>query len=260
MTRTWTFTDVEFVVAWETAQADVLPPPFVFTSRTKYYNDYLREKREIRDQLRDKLNGGFGEVVDVVAQPDIRIELHGWGSDEEDAASQIRLLAVRREGYGYLLKQLPGETAWHSGGYTVTECAPLALAEALTAELPEVAAGELDDIVLAKQTNSADLDFSYGRSFVHDSFDDTVEQQADHFLRAPTTGQGIIEIAQGMSLFGPRGVTRKQLFWRDLDGDGRYAITAETPQVAVAADTKRLTMLVNSGIAEVVKAIKDERR
>ncbi|MEU7764902.1 ESX secretion-associated protein EspG [Nocardia sp. NPDC049190] len=260
MTRTWNFTDLEFVVAWETAQADILPAPFVFTSRTKYYNDYQREKREIRAQLRGKLNGSFDSVLDVVAQPDIRVVLHGWGSDEEDAASQIRLLAVRREGYGYLLKQLPGETAWHSGGYTVTECAPLALAETLTAELPEVAAGELGDIVLAKQTNSADLDFSYGRSFVHDSFDDTAEQQADKFLRATTTGQGMIVIAQGMSRFGPRGMTRKQMFWRDLDGDGRYAITAANPPVAVAADAKRLTMLVNSGIAEVVKAIKDERR
>ncbi|MEU4342641.1 ESX secretion-associated protein EspG [Nocardia sp. NPDC023852] len=260
MNRTWNFTDLEFVVAWETAQADILPAPFIFTSRTKYYDDYQREKREIREQLRGKLDRSFDSVLDVVARPDIRVELHGWGSDEEDAESQIRLLAVRREGYGYLLKQLPGETAWHSGGYTVTECAPLALAEALTAELPEVDAGKLADIALVKQTNGADLDFSYGRSFVEDSFDDTVEQLADQFLRTPTTGEGIIEIAQGISRFGPRGVARKRLYWRDLDGDGRYAITAATPPVAVAADTKRLTTLVNSGIAEVIKAIKDERR
>lgn len=260
MTRTWKFTDFEFVVAWETAQADILPAPFVFTSRTEYYDDYQREKREMREQLRGRLDGSFEHVLDVVARPDIRIELHGWGSDFEDAESQIRLLAVRREGYGYLLKQLPGETAWHSGGYTVTECAPLALADALIAELPDVGPGKLGDVMLVKRTENTDMDFSYGRSFVEDSFDDTVEEQAGKFLEAPTTGEGIIDIVQGISRFGPRGVARRRLAWRDLDGDGRYAITGAVPPIAVAVDTKRFITLLNSGVAEVVKAIKDERR
>lgn len=260
MTRIWKFTDLEFVVAWETVQADILPAPFVFTSRTEYYDEYQREKREMREQLRGRLDGSFEHVLDVVARPDIRIELHGWGSDFEDAESQIRLLAVRREGYGYLLKQLPGETAWHSGGYTVTECGPLALAEALVAELPQVDAGKLGDVVLAERTVSADMDFSYGRSFVEDSCDDTVEERAGRFLGAPVTGEGTIEIAQGISRFGPRGVARSRLAWRDLDDDGRYVITGAVPPVAVAAGTKRFIALLNSGVAEVVKAIKDERR
>ncbi|MFQ6324614.1 ESX secretion-associated protein EspG [Nocardia sp. CWNU-33] len=260
MTRTWKFTDLEFVVAWETYQADLLPAPFVFTSRTPLYDDYQREKRELRAQLGNTLDNNLARVMDVVARPDIRVELQGWGSDSEDAESQIRLLAVRQAADGYLLKQLPGETAWHSGGYTITECAPLELADVLLAELPEVAAGKLGDIVLAEQTKSADLDYSYGRSFINDSFDDTVERQADQFVRAPSTGEGIISIEQGMSRFGPRGITRRRLCWRDLEDDGRYAITTAIPPVAVPADTKRLTTLLNSGIAEVVKAIKDERR
>jgi hypothetical protein len=260
MTRTWKFTDLEFVVAWETFQADLLPAPFVFTSRTPLYDDYQREKRDLRAQLGTTLDHNLARVMDVVARPEIRVELHGWGSDSEDAASQIRLLAVRRAGDGYLLEQLPGETAWHSGGYTITECAPVELANVLLAELPEVAAGKLGDIVLTKQTQGADLDYSYGRSFINDSFDDTVERQTDQFVRAPSTGEGIIHIEQGMSRFGPRGITRRRLCWRDLEDDGRYAITTSIPPAAVAADTKRLTALLNSNIADVVKAIKDERR
>ena len=42
---------------------------------------------------------------------------------------------------------------------------------------------------------------------------------------------------------------------RDLEGDGRYAITVGNPPV----DQKRLAALINAEIAEVVRAIKDER-
>ncbi|MEV5648565.1 ESX secretion-associated protein EspG [Nocardia sp. NPDC052254] len=259
MTRTWKFTDLEFVVAWENAQADVLPAPFIFTSDTPLYEDFQREKREVRAQLGPRLDE-VENILDVAARPDIRIELHGWGSDFDDAAGQIRLLAVRREGYGYLLKQLPGETAWHSGGYTITECGALELAGLLIAELPEAAAGKLSDIVLAQRNRNPDLDYSYGQSLVTDTFDDTVERRADQFFRAPVTGEGIIDIVQGLSRFGPRGLAQSRLCWRDLADDGRYAITDGHPQIALGADSKRLVTLLNSGIAEVIKAIKDERR
>ncbi|MFI7666833.1 ESX secretion-associated protein EspG [Nocardia sp. NPDC049526] len=259
MTRTWKFTDLEFVVAWEAVEADVLPSPFIFTSSTPLYEDFQREKRELRAQLGSRIDD-VAPVLDIVARPDIRIELHGWGSDFDDADSQIRLLAVRREGYGYLLKQLPGETAWHSGGYTISECGPLELADLLIAELPEATPGKLPDVVLAPRDRNPDLDYSYGQSLVADTFDDTVDRLADQFLRTPATGEGIIEVEQGLSRFGPRGVARSRLGWRDLADDGRYAITTATPPVAVPADTKRLAALLNSGIAEVIKAIKDERR
>ncbi|WP_328395542.1 ESX secretion-associated protein EspG [Nocardia sp. NBC_00416] len=260
MTRTWKFTDLEFVVAWEDTQADILPGPFVFTSRTPLYYDYQREKREIRERLRTTLDPDFHRVVDIAARPDIRIELHGWGRDEEDPDSQIRLLAVRRGNDGYLLKQLPGETVWHSGGYIVTECAPVDLAGALTAELPEVAAGTRGETVLARHSRNPDVDYSFGRSVVHDSFDDTVHEQTTGFLEAPTTGEGIITISQGISRFGPRGVFRIRMRWRDLDDDGRYAITLGPSPVAVPVEAKQLTAMLNDSIAEVVSAIRDERR
>lgn len=260
MTRTWKFTDLEFVVTWESRQADILPAPFVFTSRTPLYHDYQREKREMRERLRTTADPEFDRVVDIVARPDIRIEVHGWGRDHEDAGSQIRLLGVRRGNDGYLLKQLPGETAWHSGGYIVTECAPLELAGALIAELPEVSAGDRGEIVLATRSHDPDVDYTYGRSIVHDSFDDTVQQQTTSFLGAPTTGQGVITIGQGVSRFGPRGVVRIQQHWRDVEDEGRYAITLGPSPVAVPVDTKRFTTLLNTGISEVISAIKDERR
>ncbi|WP_327151655.1 ESX secretion-associated protein EspG [Nocardia sp. NBC_01329] len=260
MTRTWKFTDLEFFVAWESAQADILPAPFVFTSRTPLYYDHQREKRAIREQLRSTLDPGFDRVLDIVARPDIRIEMHGWGRDHEDPDSQIRLLGVRRGNDGYLLKQLPGETAWHSGGYIVTEYSPLDLAAALTAELPEVAAGTRGETVLARRSGDPDVDYTYGRSVVHDSFDDTVEQRTAGFLDAPTSGQGMITISQGISRFGPRGVVRIRIHWRDLDNDGRYAITLGPAPTALPVETKQLTAQLNSGIAEVISAIRDQRR
>ncbi|MEU4342430.1 hypothetical protein AB0H00_14360 [Nocardia sp. NPDC023852] len=40
----------------------------------------------------------------------------------------------------------------------------------------------------------------------------------------------MIGIEQGRLRFGPRGITRRALAWRDLADDGRYVITRGTPR------------------------------
>ncbi|WP_306360364.1 hypothetical protein [Nocardia sp. CC227C] len=47
--------------------------------------------------------------------------------------------------------------------------------------------------------------------------------------------------------------------WRDIVDDGRYAVTGDDPPVATGVDAERSTVLVNSEIAEVVRAIRKER-
>ncbi|RDI67379.1 hypothetical protein [Nocardia pseudobrasiliensis] len=74
--------------------------------------------------------------------------------------------------------------------------------------------------------------------------------------RRPSSGW--IHIAQTRSRFGPDGITRFRLGWQDVAGNGRYLITPGLPPIAVATDTKLLRALIDTGIAQVARAIREE--
>jgi len=260
MSRTWNFTPIEFFALWEVMDEGFLPAPLSFLGGPPLYHDLLRELRECRERLAGSLAGSFDGVLDVVAQPDIRIVVRGQdGKDSHDPAGCVRMLIVRRGDQAYLVKQLPGETIWHSGGVVVSQCNALRLADPLVAELPTTNAGRQPDIVLPASNSDEGVDYSYGRSQVLNSSRVTATSRSTQFMAAPATSIGTIEIMQGRSKFGPRGVTRHQLGWRDLAGDGRYVIADGNPPVATAANDNTLVATIDSRILAIIRAIKDER-
>ena len=50
-----------------------------------------------------------------------------------------------------------------------------------------------------------------------------------------------------------------RLGWRDRTDDGRYTIVGDSPAVAHGTDAARMINMINTEIAAVVSAIKDER-
>ncbi|MBF6130710.1 ESX secretion-associated protein EspG [Nocardia brasiliensis] len=261
MRRTWNFSDIEFVVLWEEMRDRVLPRPFVFTSRIPYRDDYLREKLRVRERLRHELGHSCDDFLESVAHPDIRIIVNGRsGRDPDDPEERVRVLGVRRGEAAYVMRQLPGETVWHSGGFTAVEQGALSLADAVVAALPKADPGELGEVVLASHVAARDdMDYSFGRSYVEDRSDEWIRPRSHAFLGADTQRIGEIEISQGSSKFGPRGITRRTFRWRDLANDGRYLITTETPPVAKSVDAKQAAGMINGAIADIVRAIKEER-
>ncbi|WP_378733887.1 ESX secretion-associated protein EspG [Nocardia brasiliensis] len=259
MSRTWTLTDLEFLVLWEGVRQDFLPAPLTFTSRTPGYRDFLREKAETRDRLRH--NGeSLDHIFAMLMNPDIAIQVRGHnGRCCADPASSIRMLAVRAGEQGCLVTQLPGETVRHSAGFTVTSCAALALADTVAAALPTVAAGTRANVELLTQPEYDEMDYRYRESIVHNVAGGSTWERSTEFLRHPAALVGTIDVVQGRSLFGPRGITRSRLQWRDLEDDGRYVIADQWTPIAEPACAQRLTALINVRIAEVVRAIKDER-
>ncbi|WP_406272770.1 ESX secretion-associated protein EspG [Nocardia sp. NBC_00881] len=253
-------TDLELVVLWERMKEDgVLPRPFVFTSSTLLHRDYEREKMQTEDRLRDEVVPTLGGILEVVARPDIRVVVYGWDPrNPKDPESYIRLLAVRRADRAFLLTQKPGETIWHSGGFTIVEHHVLALSDAVVSALHQPCAGSRGEVVLTTMGDrTAELDDTYYRP-VHRAADDTPQQRSAEFRSSAADSVGVIEISQGASVFGPRGITRHVLRWRDIVGDGRYAITPGPPPVAIPAGNRRMTELLNSRLADVVRTIKDE--
>ncbi|MFI5717518.1 ESX secretion-associated protein EspG [Nocardia sp. NPDC051750] len=258
--RNWEFTDLEYYVLWSGLDRGGLPFPFYYTARTQDPASFRADRARTRGELEQRLDTSFGPVLEAMAQPDVRIVVDGAGGrDPQDPAQLVRLSGVRRGDRGYVTRQLPGETCWHSGGFTVTECDALRLADTLVAAMPECAAGTLADIVLPDHRVDNEFECHHGGSRTRDWFTDSAEKRAAAFLSAPVERSGTVDIEQGYSVFGPRGIARYRIGWHDLEDDGRYVIDDQSPPVARAADRQRTVEAVNSKIAEVIESIKDER-
>ncbi|WP_194817359.1 ESX secretion-associated protein EspG [Nocardia sp. XZ_19_385] len=256
--RTWHFTDLEFVVAWEPMKNRSVPSPFIVTSRIPDFDEFRRRKAEVRARQQTELDEDVRGLLDTLARPDLRVLVTGTeAADPADPGGVVRMLAARRGDKGCLATQLPGETLWHARGFTLTACDALALGRVVAEALPQRRPGQLGRIVLP--VPKADMDYSPRRGRTQELTEDRTREYAERFNQTAVVGSGSIEITQGSSLFGPRGMVRRWIRWRDLEGDGRYATAEHDPSVAVAADPARLTALINTEIAEVIRVIKDER-
>ncbi|WP_405489130.1 ESX secretion-associated protein EspG [Nocardia sp. NBC_00511] len=258
MLRTWKFTDLEFLALWEQLGEEFLPQPLTFASRTQWWDDHLANMARARESLRHR-DDDYAEVLPALLRPQIRVEVRGWdGRDRLAAASSIRMLAVRSGEAGYLVVQHPGETVRHSSGFTLTEFYADALAERVVAALPEVGAARGGDLVLAEAEDVDEVDYDFGLSPAHETLEGTTVHRAVDFLDTPAACLGTVEVVQGLSRFGPRGIARYRYQWRDLVDEGRYVVTGDHPPVAAPADRRRMITTLETHIAEVLLAIEDE--
>ncbi|MVU78952.1 ESX secretion-associated protein EspG [Nocardia sp. ET3-3] len=256
MTRSWRFTEAEFYTLWMDRTGQAPPKPFLFTSATRTVDEFDAEQRDAREGLGQKVGGDFEVVFDAMANPDLSLTAYGWNEKDRFATdSMIRARATRKGPNGYLIRQLPGTSYFHRGGYAVTECDPIRLADEIVSALPPVERGGLGDIGLASREQ--DLDHEFGRSAIAAAPDAEIFKTRE-FLATPVTTAGEIRIVQGRSLFGPRGTTCHTVRFRDLEGDGRYVVT-ENPDRALAVDERRFIAVLNNYVAAVVRTIKDER-
>lgn len=259
MTRS--LTDLEFLVLWEETGNDTLPLPLSFATDLRDRILFDQAKFDIRERMAVARDEYADLVLQALTHPDIHIAVHAHdGADPFLPEGSIRIYAARRGDQGFVVRQIPGKTIWHSSGFVVTQCDAIALAAAVVRELPEQSPGRYSNITL-QQDNSesvADPDAFAMYDFVEDDQDST-DQLADYLFTAPVQRIGQIDISQGSSRFGPRGIVRRRLGWRDLIDDGRYTITGDSPAVAHGTDGARMINMINTEIAAVVSAIKDER-
>ncbi|MCU1643439.1 MAG: secretion-associated protein EspG [Nocardia sp.] len=256
MTASWQFAEAEFYVLWMDQTGEEPPEPFAFTSATRTPEDFHSELREARRRLNHKLDSDFHRVFDTLSHPDLYLTAYGWSQqDPWGADSQIRVRAVRKGPKGYVISQLPGATYWRRGGYTVVECDPLQLSDAVAAAMPSAPRGRRGDLALASRDEN--LDYDFGHSGIAARSDSPISRSAE-FLETPITTAGVVHIVQGSSVFGPRGIARFEVRFRDLADDGRYAITSN-PEQALAVDEPRFASVLDDYIAAVIQRIDDER-
>lgn len=252
----WRFSEAEFYTLWMDQAKDELPDPFLFTSATRTADELEAELRVAREGLSRKQVGDFHLLFDAMVNPDLYLTASGWNEQDRFGKNSVTSLRATRKGAkGYVITQLSGETYWHRGGYTVVECDPLRLADAVVDAMPAVESGRRGAIELDADEDGLDREF--GRSVVSAPAG-TAIARARAFFGTEVTTAGSIEIVQGRSIYGPRGVTRHQVGFRDLTDDGRYVLT-ENPAQARGVDRAGFVSVLNGYVAEVIRVIKDER-
>ncbi|WP_280438069.1 ESX secretion-associated protein EspG [Nocardia carnea] len=252
MNRSWDLTDVEFDALCQLRANDEFPQPFRVISRTRYHADYVREMAETQERLAPLVEEGLGEVLEVLSWPDLRVL--AW-AEEVSGPGIRRLQGVRRGSRGFAIEQVAGDPG---DRFRISECDPIELAQSVVAGLPEEGKGRRGTVLLPDPTNDH-IDYDHGVSRVHD-LDDSVHRRSADFESVPLTWTGTIAVQQGISRFGPRGRVGRHLGWRDLSGDGRYVIGMDLPRAAVPVSAADFVHLINSEIAVVVAAIRDQRR
>jgi hypothetical protein len=170
----------------------------------------------------------------------------------------VRIATARRADTGVVVRQLPDEKPDYAKGFSITVCPATELAQVAVAAMPTAAAGGLDPVTLPSQEQS--IDYDYGRSSVRvNAFADrTPLGRARDFLALPATWLATVEIHQARSKYGPRGLLGYRLECRDVENDGRYVITADTPPVARPVDDRGMAAVFNTYIARIVEKLRDE--
>ncbi|MFI6172416.1 ESX secretion-associated protein EspG [Nocardia sp. NPDC051052] len=259
MIRTWNLTDVELIVLWHRLFTDRLPQPLFALYRGADGAEWERLTADARHSLRAKEDGVLHGALDRVAHADIQVAVYAFDPrNPGDPCAAVRMLGAQQGSMATLIRQLPGETCWHSSGFVVSLTAAEGLARLLAAALPACDAGRLPDTPLVLVPGGGDTDHQYGRSLVYDS-DLDAERRSAAWLAHPVERDGLVETSLGSSIFGPRGVTAHRIFWRDLVGDGRYAFADTGAPIATAVDTRRLAAMITADITKVSQTLEDER-
>ncbi|WP_216901217.1 ESX secretion-associated protein EspG [Nocardia alni] len=256
----WTLSALELLALWNACGEEILPEPLLFTSDIPLYDDFLREKTAALARLRVRIGRELDVALETIARADIRVTAYGWDdSDSDHPGAMIRVHGARRRDRAYVICQARDDADRACGAFTITESSVPELADAVVAHLPDLPAGAQSGMVLVTAEDDADMDYSYGSSPVHESADGSAVDRARRFLDAPISGAGIVEVVQSRSEFGPRGMSRSSLMWRDVAEDGRYAVTSGDSAAAIPVDAGRLAAMVNADIALLVRRLRDER-
>jgi len=260
MRRTWSVTDLEFIVLREQLLDRDLPWPFTYVGPMRSRKDFLNEKARTWSRLKKSWDPDLAEAIVTFGNPDVRVQIRSWdGRDILDPAGRYFMVGNRSGSRAVLIHGLYERTAESCDRYRIVECDAQSLSSALVESLPDMPAGAQERVELMNYQAEETMDHWSRRSNLYDDGDDITER-SKYWQRAPRTTVGIIEVRQGRSKFGPEGLRVKRLFWEDHPGDGRYLIDLDPPLAAIGIDADGLRQRIDLGVAEMLRMVQDESR
>lgn len=148
---------------------------------------------------------------------------------------------MRRGTRGYVIIQRPGETLAHAGGFDIAACPPAELGRTVIGLLPEAVAGR--DAAAVRE----ELADAGNEPYAGDDVGPAVAPAA------ALTDCGFVKVIQGHLGFRARDLVEEGLAWRDVPGDGRYAITVGEPiDTATGMDSAAQADWVDAQMAHIM--------
>lgn len=241
----WEISDLEFKVLCDDRVPGGLPSPFVFTSRTRFADDYEAERAAVRADPVLPMGPERDAMCAVLARPDLVLIAHAWNTRHfADPGQRIRVHAARRGERAFVVSQRAGETLAHAGGFDIAECAPADLARAVLGLLPEIAAGQDPEAVRAELAATGTQPYA-GESVL-----------SAPRTGAPVTDAGFVKVVQGHLGFREPGLAELGTGWRDIPGDGRYVLEVGAPVgTAVGMSSAAMADRLDAQMAYVVSRL-----
>ncbi|WP_067543824.1 ESX secretion-associated protein EspG [Nocardia crassostreae] len=254
----WELTADEFKALCNRYADGAMPPPLTYTSRTRYLDDFEHELAALEVGLRDRMDSGLAAAFETIAHPEVAVYSSTWcDTDTDNPEKRTRVHGARRGWSAVMITQKPGETIYHSNGYTLTECEPDALPALIVQQLPDTQAGSAAPVPIVFEPPERDP-YEVRQMLAFDSFDDTAEMQGQTFWARPAEWTGFIRVRQCRSIYGPRGVLEASMMWRDLPGDGRYLIDLDEPETrAIGAGPERLAKRLGQSVDRVLRHMEE---
>ncbi|WP_019933084.1 ESX secretion-associated protein EspG [Nocardia sp. BMG111209] len=260
--QTWHLSDLEFLVLRERVLRRVLPYPFTYVNpRLTTFLEFERLKSSVWRSLQTRWDPELIDVITRAANPDVRIQVRSWDSRNMDDTSQRFFFVCNRNGDRAIMMQGFSDQRVDTFDRYRIVSAPAESMSALVVEaLPEMPAGSRDRVELLNYHQEETVDHWSTRGFYDTGDDNDVDRRSKSWQRADRSLVGIIEIHQGRSKFGPRGLIMNQMFWEDHPGDGRYFIDLTPPMAAVGVDSAALRIRLDRAISETLLVVQDESR
>lgn len=260
MVSTWKLTDLEFKVLCDLHLDGEMPGVFTFTSDIPWMDDYVRACQDARSDLMRRMDRDLETVIDTFSRPTVVVGAQSWeDADFANPQKWVRVHAGRRGSRAFVAVQEPGRTLDHAAAYTITTCDPRGLGDAVMALMPSAVGGTRGPFSIdlpepgGRSTGSG---FGFG-SMVSDD-EDVRGSASTKFLNVASDATGSVQVVQGRSMYGPRGITRAGRLWRDLPGDGRYVMELHhAAPVAVGMSGAALAEWVDGEIERILERMDD---
>lgn len=251
---TWNLTDLEFKVLCDQYVGGELPTPFTFTSDIRELDEFERACLTTRQDLARRMDRDLEIIIDTLSAPTVAVGAQAWDDADFDNPEKWTLVhAGRRGSRAYVAVQKPGRTLDHAGGFTISSCDPRGLGDAVMAHMPAAVAGSRGPIAIELEPESAGFGFG---SLVAD--EESRGFPSARFLAVPAESTGVVQVVQGRSMYGPRGITRGGRLWRDLPGDGRYVMELHhAAPTAVGMSGAGLSEWVDGEIERILERMDD---
>lgn len=235
------FGGLEFEILWSAYGRDRLPYPLQFRPDAADFDDLKRQREAAVDTLLDKYADELPSALEVLLNPEARVESKGFGGPE--LSHTFRFHGAVQGELGVALTQLPGTTPDTGGEVILRYCPAGEVARYAMKALPNTPAGTKPPLEIPR----ADLTEERERPIRHTG-EPSVIARLNGVFRRERHGLGEITVYPGPAV-DARPAFGRGFWWMDYP-DGRYYVQTGDPIIAqpmaapaMAAEIARLTTL-----------------